>query len=157
MIRCTFENGSPAKLRHVAVHAIAVKEEKILLVKRSRTLSTEPGKWALPGGFLDLNETVVEGALRELHEETGWEGKAVGITWINTRPDRPGDDRQDIAFDVVIAPTTQTGKPDNESSEVVWAPLHALLPYEPLAFDHKQSIALYLTQRKKSFLQPIVY
>jgi 8-oxo-dGTP diphosphatase len=51
------------------VFGIDEKELQVLLVKRGR----EPFRdmWALPGGFVDTNETLEEAAVRELHEETG--------------------------------------------------------------------------------------
>lgn len=53
----------------ITVDAVVKAAEHILLVRRGR----EPGKgtWALPGGFLDGRERVLQGAIRELHEETG--------------------------------------------------------------------------------------
>ena len=56
----------------VACAAIG-KEGKILIVKRN----LRPGinKWALPGGFVESNETPEIGCLRELEEETGIKGK----------------------------------------------------------------------------------
>lgn len=57
-----YENPKPTST------LICVKENKLLLVKRA----VEPGKglWGLPGGFIELNETPDEGAIRELKEET---------------------------------------------------------------------------------------
>lgn len=51
--------------------------DSILLVQRA----FEPGKgeWGLPGGFLELNETLEEGACRELKEETNLNGKFVKL------------------------------------------------------------------------------
>jgi 8-oxo-dGTP diphosphatase len=53
----------------VAVGAIVIKENKILLIKRNK----EPGKgkWAIPGGSLKLGETLQEATEREVREETG--------------------------------------------------------------------------------------
>jgi len=53
----------------VGVGAIVVKDGRVLLVKRA----TEPSKglWAIPGGSLELGETLREGAEREIREETG--------------------------------------------------------------------------------------
>ena len=52
---------------------ICPQKDNILLVKRA----FEPGKglWGLPGGFIELNETPDQGALRELREETNLNGK----------------------------------------------------------------------------------
>src|SRR5262249_38211427 len=100
MIMCRLEHGATAALRHVAVHAIVERDGQLLLVKRASYLP-EGGKWALPGGFLDRDETLVEGVLRELREETGWEGRVIALLRINSRPDRPHEDRQNVAFDFV--------------------------------------------------------
>lgn len=65
MITCTFENGNRASLRHVVLHAVVERDGALLLVKRAPHVS-EAGKWGLPGGFLDRDETLAAGALREL-------------------------------------------------------------------------------------------
>ena len=41
------------------------------LLWAQRGLEPQRGKWGIPGGFLELGETLAEGAARELHEETG--------------------------------------------------------------------------------------
>lgn len=53
----------------VGVGAIVIKDGRVLLVKRA----TEPNKglWAIPGGSLELGESLREGAEREIREETG--------------------------------------------------------------------------------------
>ncbi len=64
-----YENPTPV------VAAIARDDEgKILLIKRK----IEPckGEWALPSGFMELDESPIEAALRELVEETGLKGKS---------------------------------------------------------------------------------
>lgn len=45
---------------------------KVLLVERG--MAPYKGRWAFPGGFLNMDESAEEGALRELKEETGLEG-----------------------------------------------------------------------------------
>ena len=52
MIKCIFENGAKARLRHVTVDALIIKDNKILLVKRSSKVAVESGKYSLPGGYL---------------------------------------------------------------------------------------------------------
>lgn len=51
------------------VHAVVTQSNKVLLVKRNSVRGY--GQWALPGGFLEANESTQSGALRELREETG--------------------------------------------------------------------------------------
>jgi len=53
----------------VGVGAIVIREGKVLLVKRAAAPSR--GLWAIPGGSLELGETLQRGAEREILEETG--------------------------------------------------------------------------------------
>ena len=54
---------------------ICPKKDEILFVKRA--FDPEKGEWSLPGGFLELGETLEEGAKRELKEETNLDGEVV--------------------------------------------------------------------------------
>ena len=56
---------------------ICPKENMILLVQRA--FEPGKGKWGLPGGFLELGETLEEGAKRELKEETNLNGKFIKL------------------------------------------------------------------------------
>ncbi len=156
MITCTFEKGGPASLRHVVVHAIVEKDGKILLVKRNKDMIVEPDKWGLPAGFLDRDETGEEETLRELKEETGWEGEVLSLFRINTKPNRPHEDRQNVALDFLIKPMRQIGKPDAESSKIYWFPITELPPLNELAFDHGETIKLYLQYKKKASPLPLI-
>lgn len=155
MITCILENKRVTSFRHVVLHAIVEKEEKLLLEKRSGSI-LETGKWALPGGFLDRNETAEQGVLRELREETGWEGKVVSLFRINTNPKRPKEDRQNVALEFIIKPVKQVEKPDKEVSKVEWIPIENLLPFSEFAFDHGETIELYLKFRQEKFPLPLV-
>ena len=155
MITCTFENGRRASLRHVVVHAVVEKDGALLLVRRAPHL-LEGGKWGLPGGFLDRDESLSDGILRELREETGWEGQVSALLRINSRPDRPGEDRENVAFDFVVTPVRRVGEPDEESSAVEWVPIDRLPPLHTLAFDHGDTVHLYLASRGKPGHVPIV-
>ena len=154
MITCTFENGGKANLRHVVVHAIAEKDSALLLVKRSQVF-LEGGKWSLPSGFLDRDETAGAGALRELKEETGWEGKIITPFLVNTSPHRPHEDRQNVAFYFLVKPVIKTGKPDTENTKISWVPIAELPPFDSFAFDHGEAVERYLEYRTKSFLLPL--
>jgi ADP-ribose pyrophosphatase YjhB (NUDIX family) len=155
MITCTFENGGKALLRHVVTHAIVEKDGALLLVKRAGPV-LETGKWGLPAGFLDRDETAGKGILRELLEETGWRGEIISLFRINSKPDRPKEDRQNVALDFLVKPIEKIGEPDHESSKVEWIPIEKLLPLSEFAFDHGKTIALYLKYRTKAFPIPIL-
>lgn len=155
MISCTFENGSKTSLRHVVVHAIVEKDGAILLEKRAPGI-LEGGKWSLPSGFLGRDETAAEGALRELKEETGWAGEIVSLFRINTKPDRPHEDRQNVAIEFIIKPLKQVTKPDKESTEISWVQIDKLPPLSEFAFDHGESIGLYLKYKNNPHPLPLV-
>lgn len=154
MISCTFEKGFTAHLRHVVVHAICEKDGAILLEKRAGDI-LETGKWSLPSGFMERDETAAEAVLRELREETGWQGKVISLFRINSRPHRPHEDRQNVAFEFLVEPLEPVGTPDHESSKVEWIPIDKLLPFDQFAFDHGESLELYLKYRTERFVLPL--
>ncbi len=141
MINCTFEDGNTANLRHVVVDGLVIVGNKILLIKRAAHLS-EAGKWALVGGFLELDETTTEGFSREVYEETGWEVADITLLRVNDGV-RKGENRQNVSFVYVCTATKKTGEPDNESTEQRWFPLDKLPSIDQIAFDHAENIALY--------------
>jgi len=118
--------------RHVTVEGVVVREEKILLIKRE--MEPEADKWALPGGYLDWEETLEEGVLREINEETGLEGKVRGLI-------RSKDGRQNVghAFEVEADGEAIAG---DEVVEVKWFGFSELP--ELIAFDHREIIEDYL-------------
>ena len=142
MIGCSFENGNHASLRHVVVDNLVLQDDSILLVKRGPQL-IEGGKWGLVGGFVDRDETIKQAAAREIMEETGYEVTDITLFRIIDSPNRPGEDRQNIAFVHVCVAGQQTGTPDWESTEVRWFPLSALPEEREFAFDHYGNIRLY--------------
>lgn len=154
MISCQFEDGGSATLRHVTVHALVERDGKLLLVKRAPHLS-EGGKWSLPSGFLDRDETASEGVLRELREETGWEGRVTSVFFIKTDPNRPHEDRQNIAFHFIVEPIAKVGEGDRESTAVSWVPVGELPPLADLAYDHGEAVELFLKYKATPFTIPL--
>jgi 8-oxo-dGTP diphosphatase len=153
MVTCEFENGGKAHLRHVATHAIMEKDGAILLVKRADHLQ-EGGKWSLPAGYMEIDETAGEGVLRELYEETGWEAEVQTPFRINTNPKRKNDERQNVAIDFVVTPLAKTGTPDHESTDIAWVPVGEI-NFNELAFDHGESVELYCRWREEKFALPL--
>lgn len=146
MINCTFENGNKASLRHVVVDAICLKDNKILLVKRSQKV-LQAGKFALPGGFLDRDETTEQATLRELKEETGYSGKIVKLIKVLDDPNRKNEDRQNVSFIYLIEVGDKIGMSDGEVNSIHWFPLDSLPKEEEFAFDHYQILNSYLKSR----------
>jgi len=142
MIKCTFEDGGQAALRHVCVDNLIIKEGKVLMVKRTGKL-LEGGKWGLIGGFVERDETLVKACEREIHEETGWIVKNIRLLRIKDRPDRPAEDRQNISFTYVSEAIEKTGDPDWESDAQKWFDLDKLPKPEEIAFDHYEDIVYY--------------
>lgn len=155
MITCILENKHKTSFRHVVLHAVVEKDGQLLLEKRAGSI-LETGKWALPSGFLDRDETAAQCILRELKEETGLVGEIVSLFRVNTNPDRPKEDRQNVALEFIIKPLSEKIEAKMEVSKVEWIPFEKLLPFEELAFDHGETIKLYLEYRKKPFALPII-
>jgi ADP-ribose pyrophosphatase YjhB (NUDIX family) len=61
----------------VAVLAVVMRGERALIVQRAQ--QPNAGRWGFPGGVLELGETVRDGAMRELMEETGVTAAAADI------------------------------------------------------------------------------
>jgi 8-oxo-dGTP diphosphatase len=75
-------------------------------------------------------------------EETGYQIKDVTLLTIRDNPDRPHEDRQNIAFVYFCTATDKVGKADWESDERRWFRLDEV-PAETMAFDHYKNIKLY--------------
>ncbi|MBD3245216.1 MAG: NUDIX domain-containing protein [Candidatus Moranbacteria bacterium] len=139
MIKCEFESGKTTyNLRHVTMDALVEKDDKILLMKRSSKLSLEPGKWALPGGYLDKDETTQQGVLRELQEETGLSGKVMDLFKIIDTPKRKGDKgRQNFTLVYLIKPFKKDGNFQKETQAIGWFGFGEIQKMkQKIAFDH---------------------
>jgi 8-oxo-dGTP diphosphatase len=155
MITCQFENKNKNSLRHVVVDNLVIDGNKILLVKRGPKYS-ESNKWALPGGFVERNETTSQAAQREILEETGYRSKVIKLFRIIDNPDRPKEDRQNISFVYLLNPLKKTGESDHEISNSKWFDLDKLLDKKDFAFDHYTNIKLYLKHLKTPLTLPIL-
>lgn len=156
MITCVFEDGGKGLLRHVVADTLVLRDGKILLVKRATRL-LEGGKWGVVGGYMDRNETIKQTVAREVMEETGWEVTDLTLLTIIDAPNRPHEDRQNVAFVYFCTATIKTGEPDDESDEQRWFSWDQLPPSEYMAFDHADHLMLYQKYLKEKFSLPIVH
>ena len=108
------------------------KEPKVLLIQRGN----EPykGCWAFPGGFMNMEETAEECAVRELKEETGLTVNRIRQIGAYSKVDRdPRGRTVSIAYLAIVdAPTAVSGMDD--AAKAAWFPLSSL---PDLAFDHQ--------------------
>ena len=105
---------------------------KVLLVQRG--IDPYKGRWAFPGGFLQMDESAEEGALRELREETGLSGAFIRQFHTFSAPDRDPRERViTIAFYALVRIEEVTGGDD--AADARW---FALDEVPQLAFDHDQ-------------------
>lgn len=96
-------------------------EGLILLIRR-----TDNGNLALPGGGMDLGESITEAAVREVKEETGIDVEVTGLVGIYTNPGHlieytsDGEVRQEFSVVFTARPIGGSPRTSGESSEVVW-------------------------------------
>jgi len=125
----------------ITVDAVVKASDQVLLIRRGRA----PGKglWALPGGFLDGRERVLQGAIRELREETCFglydatlEEALAGVA-VFDHPDRSSRGRTITHahyFDLKQArPPEVTGADD--AAEAHWVPVADLVALEGELFE----------------------
>jgi 8-oxo-dGTP diphosphatase len=107
---------------------IALPGDRVVLVRRKYP----PPGWALPGGFVDVGETLEAAAVREAREETGLEVALVDLLWVYSDPRR--DPRRHTTATVFLA--RAAGEPRGaDDAEEARAFAWDALP-SPLAFDH---------------------
>ncbi len=135
------------------IFAYAVgKSLKVLLIQRQH----EPyeGRWALPGGFVEEEETLEEAALRELQEETGVQDVFVEQLYTFGEPGR--DPRGRVITIAYYALVNLEEHPVRASSDARMARWFEVDRLPPLAFDHDLILEAALARlRAKIRYQPI--
>lgn len=129
----TYDYPHPAVTTDVVIFTIRQDELKVLLVKRA--LAPFEGTWALPGGFVNPDESLEEGARRELEEETGVSGVFLEQLYTFGAPDRDPRERViTVAYYALIPTDTVEIRAASDAEGVSWFGLHEL---PELAFDHR--------------------
>ena len=113
---------------------------EVLLVRRGN--DPIKGCWALPGGFMEMDETIEHCAVRELEEETGIKvnEKDIRLIGVYSAPGRDPRGRTVTAAYLVKNEECRmkNARAGDDAAEVHWWPLNAL---PPLAFDHAQIVS----------------
>jgi 8-oxo-dGTP diphosphatase len=132
----TYPYPRPAVTVDAVILAPGESVHEVLLIRRGN----EPfqGMWALPGGFMDLDEELEDAAARELEEETGLTGIAMTELGIFGKIGRDPRGRTiGVAFMAVLE-NKAPARAGDDAAAVSWFPLDAL---PALAFDHDRILA----------------
>ena len=105
---------------------------QVLLIERGA--DPYKGDWAFPGGFMNMDETTEQCAIRELEEETGMKVSELHQIGAYSKVDRDPRGRTiTVAYLAIIdTPVVVTGQDD--AAKAQWFPIDSL---PPLAFDHE--------------------
>lgn len=127
-------------------------ELNVLLIKRG--IDPYKGRWAMPGGFLNPEETAEEGATRELMEETGMQQAYMEQFHTYTAPDRDPRERVITIAHLALVKMQQV-KGGDDAAEARWFPICRV---PQLAFDHDAILRDALTRlRERIHFYPIGY
>lgn len=134
----TYKYPRPAVTVDCVVFGLDDELLKVLLIQRDR----EPfaGRWALPGGFVDPQETLEQAALRELAEETGVSKVYLEQLHSFGAPDRDPRDRViTVAYYALVRRLDHAPQAASDARAVAWFPASQC---PPLAFDHREIVAM---------------
>ena len=108
-------------------------EPKVLLIQRGN----EPfkGCWAFPGGFMNMDETTEQCAVRELEEETGLKVTKIKQIGAYSKVDRDPRGRTITVAYLAIIGTAKPVKGLDDAAKAQWFPISNL---PKLAFDHEE-------------------
>ncbi len=132
----SYDHPCPAVTVDIAVFRQISDQYQVLLVQRSQL----PFKdfWALPGGFINMGETLEQSAARELEEETGLVDLALMQVYTYGDPDRDPRGRViSVSFTAVLERLEAEIRPGSDAKQVRWFNMTSL---PDLAFDHGRII-----------------
>jgi len=148
----TYEYPRPALTVDVVVFALDEQELRVMLIERD--LSPFKGRWALPGGFVRVDESLEDAARRELQEESGL--KDIFLEQLYTFGDLGWDPRERVVTVAYYALVNLAGhrvQASTDARTAAWFPVNEL---PQLAFDHEKILlAAHERLRDKVRYQPI--
>ncbi len=150
----TYEFPHPSVTTDIVIFAMHDDDLKVLLVQRK----TPPFKdhWAIPGGFVEINEDLEDGARRELEEETGVRDVFLEQLYTYGKPGR--DPRERVITVAYYSLVNLKDHPIQAGSDAVKASWFSVKRLPKLAFDHKKILEMAVTRlRGKALYAPIVF
>ncbi len=148
----TYEFARPALTVDIVVFALDEEDLKVMLIQRD--LEPFAGRWALPGGFVRVEETLDEAARRELKEETGL--RNIFLEQLYTFGQVKRDPRERVVTVAYYALVNLEGHQVQASTDARNAAWFAMNDLPKLAFDHEHILATaWQRLRGKVRYQPI--
>ncbi|SEM22486.1 8-oxo-dGTP diphosphatase [Stigmatella aurantiaca] len=148
----TYEYPRPAVTVDCVVFGLDEEDLKVLLIQRG----AEPfaGKWALPGGFVQMDESLEEAARRELEEEAGIRPSHLEQLYTFGAPGRDPRGRViTVAYFVLVKLSDYRPRASSDAREAAW---FSVWDTPKLAFDHAEVLTTALQRLKgKVRYQPI--
>ncbi len=144
----TYEYPRPAVTVDAVVFRIIEQEKEVLLIKRLN--QPFQGMWALPGGFINLDETLEAAAHRELEEETGI--KDIELKNFGVFGDINRDPRSRnicIAFTGLLKHNGIEAVASDDAAECQWFNVNSI---PELGFDHNKILSEAITYAEKESL-----
>jgi len=131
----TYKYPRPSVTVDAVVFRIQKNNKEVLLIQRGRP--PYKGSWALPGGFMDMDETLEEAIARELKEETNLSGIELQQLKAFSAPDRDPRGRTISVVFWGIMKNARKIKAGDDAQNAKWFDLKDL---PELAFDHQEVI-----------------
>ena len=134
----SYEFPHPAVTVDIVVFTIRDNQLKLRLIRRA--YSPHKGKWALPGGFVKLDEGLDEAASRELQEETGVSSVYLEQLYTFGKPKRDPRERViTVAYYALIPSDKMQLQAATDAEAVGWFGMNEL---PKLAFDHADIVSM---------------
>jgi 8-oxo-dGTP diphosphatase len=148
----SYEYPRPALTVDCVVFGLDEGELEVMLIRRG--LEPFAGRWALPGGFVHIDETLDEAARRELEEETGLRKVYLEQLFTFGAIDRDPRERVvTVAYYALVKLSDHKVRAATDATDAAWFSLSDL---PELAFDHHQILEVALERLKnKVRYQPI--
>ena len=144
-----YEHPRPELTVDVVIFTLREERLNVLLVRRARP--PFQGHWALPGGFVKMNEPLENAAARELEEETGVQGAYLEQLYTYGDPERDPRGRVvSVAYFALLPKNALAlAEAGSDATQLGWFPADAA---PELAFDHSQ-ILVYALRRLRYKLE----
>jgi 8-oxo-dGTP diphosphatase len=132
----------PSVTVDVVIFSLVGEDLQVLLIKRKKPPFA--GMWAIPGGFVRMEESLEEAALRELAEETGVTDVYIEQLYTFGDPDRDPRTRViTVAYFALVPYNAIRHRPGTDAAETGW---FSVFDLPELAFDHDQILDYALTR-----------